>query len=43
NRTQLGNFGNNSSMMKLFELIRSSYQLIKIWNQYSMYTRSNFF
>ncbi|CAF3787178.1 unnamed protein product [Rotaria sp. Silwood1] len=26
-------------MMKLFELIRSSYQLIKIWNQYSMYTR----
>ncbi|CAF1518000.1 unnamed protein product [Rotaria sp. Silwood1] len=27
NRTQLGTFGNNPSMMKLFELIRSSYQI----------------
>ncbi|CAF3986150.1 unnamed protein product, partial [Rotaria sp. Silwood1] len=25
NRTQLGAFGNNPSMMKLFELIRTSY------------------
>ena len=29
NRTQLGAFGNNPSMMKLFELIRSSYQTFK--------------
>ncbi|CAM2712576.1 unnamed protein product [Rotaria socialis] len=28
-RTQLGSFGNNPSMMKLFELIRSSYQTHK--------------
>lgn len=27
NRTQLGAFGNNPSMMKLFELIRTSYQI----------------
>jgi hypothetical protein len=29
NRTQLGAFGNNPSMMKLFELIRTSYQTHK--------------
>ncbi|CAF4552312.1 unnamed protein product, partial [Rotaria sp. Silwood2] len=29
NRTQLGAFGNNPSMMKLFELIRTSYQIHK--------------
>jgi hypothetical protein len=29
NRTQLGAFGNNPSMMKLFELIRLSYQTHK--------------
>ena len=29
NRTQLGAFGNNPSMMKLFELIRTSYQAHK--------------
>ncbi|CAF2804314.1 unnamed protein product [Rotaria sp. Silwood2] len=29
NRTQLGAFGNNPSMMKLFDLIRTSYQIHK--------------